>query len=70
MKRIVWQEITYKGVKLEVKGYYYKGTQQTHEQPADGKEFDIHAVYANGLDIIDLFDDLTDLERTIIEEHY
>ena len=63
-------EILYRNIKLEVVGYYYKGSNQTWEQPSDPQEFEIHEVWHNGGNISDLFNDYHELESITLEEHY
>ena len=63
-------QILYKGLVLEVAGYYYKGTPQTYEQPEDEAEFDINEVWLYDTDISSLFNDYNELERITLEEHY
>lgn len=64
-------EIEYKGIKLEVAGFYYKGSSQTREHPGDNPEFEIHEIYLNGTDITVLFiEDYYELEELILTEHY
>ena len=65
-------EIDYKGLRLEVVGFYYKGAARTMDYPGDAPEFEIHDIYLNGTDIKALFrdDDYSELEDLILTEHY
>lgn len=65
-------EIQYKGLKLEVAGYYFNGYRQTYLQPEEPPEFNVHEVYLFDTDITELFncDMVDDLESIILNEHY
>lgn len=62
--------IPYRGLMLEVEGYFCEGTPQTYEHPAEPSEFEIHEVWVGDTDISSLFDDYTELERKTLEKHY
>jgi len=63
-------EIDYRGLRLDVVGFYYKGTSATWENPGDPQEFEIDAVYHRGGEISALFNDYHELESITLEEHY
>lgn len=66
----VWHEIPYNGRILVVGGYFYRGTKGDWETPGDRPEFNINEVLEDGNDITSEFDDLCELERITLEEHY
>lgn len=63
-------EINYRGLTLEVVGFYSKSSVGTWDNPGDPQEFEIHEVYLNGTNINVLFDGYSELERMTLEEHY
>ena len=62
-------KVTYEGVELEVDFEYYKGEPQTWDYIGSADEVRIEAVYAGGVDIYELLNDiqLKDLEWIILD---
>lgn len=55
--------ITYKGIKLEVEGYYYPYRSGTMEQPPEEEVFEIETIWRNDHDVTEIYESLIDLSE-------
>jgi hypothetical protein len=60
------QTIKYNGIYLDCVGYYEPGEAMTYEYPGSSANFDVHEVFVDSTDIMDLLDD-TQLEEIEVE---
>jgi hypothetical protein len=64
-------QLHYKGIVINVTGTYYKGGWNDYETPPDPQEFEIENITANGLELMEVFEeDINEIENLIIETHY
>ena len=62
--------VIYKGVEIELDGFYTQGEERTYYYPGSGSTYEIEMAYINGVEVIELFnfDQITDLENLAIEQ--
>ena len=63
-------EITFKGVQLEVEGIYTEAEELSDTYQGMPETFEAHYIFVGGVDIIDLFDDVDEIEKAVLEQHY
>jgi|TARA_Y100000004_G_scaffold185238_1_gene235151 hypothetical protein len=62
-------QVKYCGIYLDVEGIYEAAEPQTYDYPGSSAEFDVHKVYVETTDIMDLLSDeqLEDIELLAVE---
>lgn len=62
--------INFKGVELDVEGFYTEAEELSDTYQGAPQTFEAHFVYAGGVDIINLICDVEDVEKAVLEQHY
>ena len=69
-KKMRTEEITYKGILLEVTGEYTIAEEQIFDIPGSDASFQTYDVFVEGVNIVDLLgeDDLMEIDNLVLEK--